>query len=214
MTILVAVPYRVTTPRVFVNMTIEHFSALTFEDRRLVMFENNIQPTANKYEANAIARNELIDRHLSDGDEFVLWLDVDLVHVPRNLIEVLHEEGGGQICAPLIFVERVRRGPVSHQNGGWFYDTGAFIKGECHADTQWPMFEGYAGGTMELDSVGCCYLIPADVYRLGARYAVDGNAVEHVALMQDARAMGYKVFMTDLARVEHAYLPRYGERWH
>lgn len=214
MTILIAVPYRENTPQVFVQMTLNHANSLTSPDKRLVMFPNAIAPTWQKYEANAIARNRLIEEHLQDDDEFVLWLDVDLVSVPANLIEVLMQEGGGHICAPLIFVERVRRGPISPKTGGWFYDTGAYIKDGAHAELAPPIWPDYAGGTVEVESVGCCYLIPADVYRMGARYSVTGDSVEHVVLMEEARALGFRVFMTDRAKVEHAYLPKYGVEWH
>jgi hypothetical protein len=213
--VMVAVPYRAGTPSVFVHLTMDHFNALTWKEKRLVLWPNTIAPTpGSKYAPNAEARNQLIERELRDTDEWVLWLDVDLVRVPSNLIEVLYEEGGGQICAPLIFVERVKRGPVNIHNGGWFYDTGAFIKDGRHAKTEEPIFPDYTGGTVQLASVGCCYLIPADVYRMGGRYVAIGDAVEHVALMNTATELGFKVFMTDRARCEHAYLPRYGEQWH
>lgn len=214
MTIVVAVPYRESTPQRFIEGTLAHVNALTFPDKRLEMYPNTITATGCKYEANAIARNQLIQKRLRRTDRFVLWLDVDLVKAPADLIETLLAEGDGEICAPLVFVERIKGGSISAQHGGWFYDTGAFIKGGQFANPFPPIFPDYAGGTVEVESVGCCYLIPADVYRLGARYSVTGDNVEHPALMEEARSMGYKVFMTDKAIVEHAYLPRYGEPWH
>jgi len=46
------------------------------------------------------------------------------------------------------------------------------------------------------------------------RYSVTGDHVEHVPLMAQARALGYRVLATDALVVEHANLPEHGEVWH
>jgi len=211
--VLVAIPFRTNTPRIFLDMALEHYTKLTYPDLRLAFMPNCIAPTTAKYGANAQARNELIDLYLTPDIDYVLWLDVDLVKVPRDLIETLMSVAPDSIVAAVVYVERVNDGSACFGNGGWFYDTGAFIKDGLHASTD-PIFPGYTGGAVEVESVGCCYIIPADVYRKGARYSAIGCEVEHVALMKQARAMGYHIYMTDAARCEHAYLPKYGEAWH
>jgi hypothetical protein len=211
--VLVAIPFRVNTPRVFLDMALQHYTALTYPGLQLAFMPNSIPATEARYGANAQARNELIELYLTPDIDHVLWLDVDLVSVPRNLVETLLNVSAESIVAAVVYVERVQDGPICFDNGGWFYDTGAFIKDGQHASTD-PIFAGYTGGAVEVDSIGCCYIVPADVYRKGARYSAIGSEVEHVALMQQARAMGYHVYMTDAARCEHAYLPKYGVAWH
>lgn len=215
--VLVASPYRVNTPDLFVQAAARHFQALTFPRRQLAMYPNRmIDGRARRYGPNAMARNELIDHCLLAEHTHVLWLDIDLVQVPPDLIEQLLGIAEHDIVAPFVFVEQIKAGPPSRENGGWFYDTGGFIGGRppARARELAPHFDDYHGGTLEMESVGTCYLIPAQVYRNGAGYAPAGNEVEHVSLMRRARGMGYRVLATDAARVIHAYLPRYGVEWH
>ena len=214
MRVLVAVPYRRNTPSRFVAQTRAHFAGLTFARRELAMMANELQDGSRRYGPNAMARNLLLTEHLRDDFSHVLWLDVDLVKVPPDLIERLAGVSETDIVAPFVFVERIKPGEPSHQNGGWFYDTGGFVRKGEHAHEFPPHFWGYNGGAVELDSVGCCYLVPADVYRRGCRYEPVGDDVEHVSMMAEARALGYRIWATDAVQVEHAYLPLYGVAWH
>ena len=67
---------------------------------------------------------------------------------------------------------------------------------------------------VELDSVGCCYVIPTAVYRAGARYADTPGATEHLAVCQAVRRQGRRVLAHVGIRATHAYLPDYGEALH
>jgi len=214
MQVLVAVPYRRNTPEQFIAQTRMNFASMTFADRKLVMMRNEFHDSGRRYGANAMARNRLIDMFLRDEYTHVLWVDVDLVHVPRDLIERLAEVSQSDIVAPFVFVERVRPGPPSHQNGGWFYDTGGFVRNGEHASEFPPHFAGYRGWALEMESVGTCYLAPAEVYRRGCRYEPVGDDVEHVSMMAEARALGYRIWAMDAVQVTHAYLPKYGVAWH
>lgn len=174
---------------------------------------NDIAPVSGvKYGTNAIARNMLVDEHLHDHHTHILWLDVDLVTVPADLIEQLLEVSDADVVAPLIYVEKLHAYlSPSMRNGGWFYDTGGFIQNGRMTAMFGAEFEG--GDIIELDSVGSCYVIPADVYRAGLRYSAEGTTVEHVALMAAARELGYRVIARRDTVIEHAFLPKYGVAW-
>lgn len=211
--VLVAIPYRTSTPRVFIGGIGAAVINLT-HPIELAFHPNCVVDTQRHYGANAQARNELIAEYLRPHHTHVLWLDVDLVKVPPNLIETLLTVSQTDIVAPLVFVEKLdAHKPAGFDNGGWFYDTGGFVRDGEATDAYSPYWTGYHGGEIELDSVGCCYLIPADVYRAGGQYDPVGDEVEHRSLMRFAKRLGYRVIATDKAIVEHAYLPRYGQKW-
>jgi hypothetical protein len=212
--VLVAVPYRDTTPAVFVAGTCEHFARMSFTKKQLAMVPNAFPKENRKYGTNARARNHLIETCLCESHTHVLWLDVDLVDVPADLIERLLVISKTDIVAPFVFVETLNalRGP-SMDNGGWFYDTGGFIQDGKEAEAFPPHFSGNTR-LMELDSVGCCYLAPAWLYREGLRYEPNGDDVEHKSFMKAARERGVHVLATDSVQVKHAFLPRFGEAWH
>lgn len=214
MKVLVATPHRVNQSKEFIEGTKRHFAGLTYWDKEIALFPNEIQ-SQNKYGANATARNMLIDNCLKDEHDYVLWMDVDLVKVPADLIEQLLKVSEEAIVAPFVYVEkRNEYAQADWDNGGWFYDTGGFCRGIEFAHPFWPHFQGYAGGLIELSSVGCCYIVPAWLYRKGLRYSVTGNEVEHLSFCDSARQAGVRVFATDETHVLHAFLPRHGEQWH
>lgn len=212
--VLVAAPYRDTTPVVFVSRTCEHFAHMSYPERQLAMVPNALPREQRKYGPNARARNHLISACLRESHTHVLWLDVDLVDVPTDLIERLLAISETDIVAPFVFMETLdARRPAGMENGGWFYDTGGFIQDGRDASAWPPHFRGNTR-LMELDSVGCCYLAPASLYRAGLRYNPNGDDVEHKSFMAAARERGVKVLATSEIVVKHAYLPRFGEAWH
>jgi GT2 family glycosyltransferase len=118
-------------------------------------------------------RQAMIDRHLRD-EKWVFWVDADLVEYPANLLEELISRAEGGIAAPLVLME----GDVSEPaypagfGPGRFYDIAGFIeKGRWARFTQ-PYFD-QPGPVYRLDSVGCCYLVNADLYRWGAKHELD-----------------------------------------
>lgn len=206
MSVLVAVPIREEQVDRWGPNVCQRFTALTYPDKELAMLANTFVSPTKKYGPNAAARNLVLDRCLRSGHTHVLWIDADLVKVPADLIEQLLAVSSRDVVAPFVYVE---------PPGGWFYDTGGFVKNGVGAAPHGPIFPGYAGGVIELDSVGTCYLAPAALYSThGLRYRVAGNEVEHRGLLAQARSLGYRVLATDAVKVEHAYLPNHGEHWH
>lgn len=203
MNVLVAVPARADTPKEMMDCSEAIYDSLTFSDRTRMVFLNNYPATRGKYANNARARNEFVDLYLKPEHTHILWLDVDLIGVPEDIIETLAEIGEEHIVAPFVLME-----PNRIYGSGRFYDVGGFVKDGKGFDLHPPYCDG--GDLVEVDSVGSCYLIPADVYRLGARYEPEGDEVEHVSLMRSAREQGYRVFARRDVTVLHAYLPRYG----
>lgn len=221
MTILIATPARLSTPRQLLGRIEGLVHSLSWSGSMEWRLHFNEQPGSERhYEPNARARNEVIERYLKPWHEWVLWVDVDIVEMPTNLVKVLVEKSelwrAGKwpaVVAPMVWMERVGSGEVGFKNGGWFYDTGGFIGDDGrHADFfRGPLDEGE---DVVMQSVGTCYLAPAALYREGLRYEVQGHEVEHVGFMRRARGLGAQVIATRKAAVVHAYLPKYGEKWH
>lgn len=215
-TVLIATPARMSTPEQLLARAQELASRLTYRggmERALHLNEQG--PGPEKFAPNARARNGLIGRYLKAWHQWVLWIDADIIEYPADLIEQLmgiSRRNGRAIVAPMVWMERVREGEVSIPNGGWFYDTGGFVDAEGR-------YADFAAGVdgpedeIEMQSVGCVYLAPAELYRQGCRYAPVGNEVEHLSFMRQARELGTRVLATRRVNVTHAYLPKYGEAW-
>ena len=104
-----------------------------------------------------------------------------------------------------------------------FYDIGGFIENGRRVRMHKPWFD-QPGPMYDLDSVGCCYLIPAWLYREGVRYAPPGLphyrrwqgggvgpfCVEHYSVMRAAAAAGLRIVALGEVRAVHAWLPDYG----
>src|SRR5262245_3646108 len=165
----------------------------------------DIPPHPSKYLRHATVRNYMLDTYQTDEHDAVLWVDSDLVEYDADLPTLLHAANPSGITAPLALLS-----PTS----GWsdrFYDIGGFIERGARARLWKPYFD-QAGDVIDLDSVGCCYLAPAALYREGVRYAPPPTDyyVEHWSVMQQARRRGYRVCCLTTARVVHAWLPDYG----
>ena len=207
--ILVATPYRHNTLRAFLHRCAEVAGAFTYPQLEHVMMENDLgHVQGGKYAPNAAARNLLIDTHLQEYHSHVLWLDVDVVQAPPDLVERLlaayegPEAAHWTAVAPFVLIEGSEQ----------FYDYGGFTQ-NGKLFQQWPPYcEG--GPVVELDSCGTCYLVPAWVYRLGCRYAPEGDEVEHLSFFRCAREMGLGVIGLRDVIVRHANLPKWGESWH
>ena len=218
--ILIATPFRAGTNPKFlerhqqlVDTMVDDNPLLKFDP---VLFENVPEiRDGQKYYPNAHARNDLISKHLKPEHSWVLWMDVDLAIVPPELPTKLLNLVGQQaftrddwqktIAAPFVLIE----------GSDSYYDVGGFntLKDEWFSPA--PPYIGDPRDIVEVHSVGTCYMIPADVYRLGGRYEPVGNEVEHLSLMRFARSQGYRIFAQRSLEVRHAYLPDWGEghRW-
>jgi len=165
----------------------------------------DIPPPPSLYIRHATVRNYMLDTYLTEAHDAVLWVDSDLIDYPADLPTRLAEFGDRAIVAPLALLS-----PAS----GWsnrFYDIGGFIEHGNRA-RMWPPYFEQQGDVIELDSVGCCYLAPAQLYRDGVRYSppVTDYYVEHYSVMAEARRRGYRVCCLTTTCVMHAWLPDYG----
>lgn len=201
MNVLVATPVRNSTIRAFLKRSREIYESLTFPQKERVLYENDYPPSRRRYGNNARARNELIEKYLKPEHTHVLWMDVDIVEVPEDIIEQLAEVTETDIVAPFVLIEGTER----------FYDVGGFQQLGCWFDFAWPHCLG--GTICGVDSVGSCYLVPAEVYRQGARYRPRGNDVEHGSLMNQARQMGYRVYACRNIVAYHANMDKWEGEW-
>jgi len=126
-------------------------------------------------------RQAMIDRHLRD-EEWVFWVDADLVDYPANLVEKLISRAEGGIAAPLVLMEGDLREPAypAGFGPGRFYDIAGFIENGRWARFTQPYFD-QPGPVYRLDSVGCCYLVNADLYRWGAKHELDHASKAFIA---------------------------------
>lgn len=227
MNVLIATPARLSTPRELLRRIEGLVHSLDFPGGSLEWrLHFNEQPPCEKhYEPNARARNEVIDRYLRPWHDWVFWLDADIIEMPSSIVKSLmeislrraekgtDEQSWPAIVAPMVWMERIKAGPVGFDNGGWFYDTGGFVGDDGrNADFFTGPLDG--GDEVVMQSVGTCYLAPAGLYLRGMRYRPVAHEVEHIGFCRAARAMGVRVLATRKVEVVHAYLPKYGEPWH
>jgi GT2 family glycosyltransferase len=122
----------------------------------------------------AAIRQGMITRHLKD-ERWVFWVDADIVEYPENLIDQLVSRAEGGIAAPMVLMEGNADEPLSNKYGfgpGRFYDVAGFVETGRWARFEPPFFD-QLGPVYQLDSVGSCYLVNADLYRRGAKHKVD-----------------------------------------
>jgi hypothetical protein len=121
----------------------------------------------------AALRQKMIERYLED-EQWVFWVDADIVDYPTFLIEELIQRAEGGIAAPLVLMQGDISEP-SRADGfgpGRFYDIAGFVENRRWARFTPPYFD-QLGPVYYLDSVGSCYLVNADLYRNGAVYTID-----------------------------------------
>lgn len=165
-------------------------------------------PHPSKYARHAAVRNHMLDTYLKPHHDYVLWIDSDLVEYPADLATKLLQAARtvspdcDVIAAPLALLDKA---------GNRFYDIGGFIEhGQRFRIV--PPYCTQDGPIWELDSVGCCYLAPAWLYRDGVRYSPPETDyyVEHWSVMQQAQARGVQIVAVRDLVVKHAWLPMFG----
>lgn len=157
-----------------------------------------------RFSAHARARNALLGSIDLGAYDYLYWIDVDIIQWPVGLLDWALDHNPDGVSAPAVAL---------HRYADRFYDTWGFLEHGQPARLYPPWFDG-AGPILDMDSVGCCYLIPAAIYRDGARYRDTPGATEHLSVMQAARAQGRRVLANLDFRAVHAYLPDYGEALH
>ena len=121
----------------------------------------------------AALRQNMIERHLRD-EKWIFWVDADVVAYPAHLLEQLIARIDGGIAAPLVIMEGRLDEPANKAGfgPGRFYDVAGFVERGRWARFTQPYFD-QIGPVYELDSVGSCYLVNADLYRWGGRHEID-----------------------------------------
>jgi hypothetical protein len=175
----------------------------------------DIPAHTSRYIKHATVRNYMVNRYLTGAHDAVFWIDSDLISYDADLPARLHAANSGGITAPLALLAEPN--PYGRDR---FYDIGGFVERGRSARPYPPYFD-QQGDVISLESVGCCYLIPATVYHQGVRYAPPPcdrwmtahgaeYRVEHNSVMLEARRLGYSVRCLTTARCVHAWLPNFG----
>jgi glycosyltransferase involved in cell wall biosynthesis len=165
------------------------------------MIENTFHSTGDPFSPHAQARNYLLDQCL-DGHDLVMWIDADLVDYPADIITQLDRANPGGVTAPMVLVEGTDQ----------FYDTYGYRQNGRQVGHISPYFRPF-GRLIDMDEVGCAYLIPACVY-LDRRYETTPGHTEHASIMAAALDNDLKVACFTGMTIYHADLPLYGEQWH
>ncbi len=199
--ILVCTPYRATTHPALVERWLSHADALHLP-RLLMRDHGDVLEHDGRYSAHARARNALLSTIDLGAYDYLYWVDVDIIHWPDGLLDWALTENPDGISAPAV---------VLHRYQDRFFDIWGFLSDGRPARPYPPWFD-QQGPVVNLTSVGCCYLIPAQIYRDGARYQdTPGQATEHLSVMRFCREQGRKVLANLDLKAVHAYLPDYGE---
>lgn len=191
--IVVLVPIAPNIRRQFINSTLylAQRAAARFRSARIVFDPRGAPPPPGKphpYRQEALAkiRQDMIASHLGDAD-WVFWIDADIVDYPANLyIELIRRADGG-IAAPVLLMDgKLGAGPTYADGFGWgrFFDVAGFVENRRWARFEPPWFD-QPGPCFNLDSVGGCYAVSAEIYRKGARHEADPFAADLVARNAD-----------------------------
>jgi hypothetical protein len=137
-------------------------------------------PHPHRQLAMATLRQKMIERHLRD-EQWVFWVDADITDYPSYLMEELIQRAEGGIAAPLVLMDGNISEPVGKDGfgPGRFYDVAGFVENGRWARFTPPYFD-QPGPIYKLDSVGSCYLINADLYRMGAQHTIDPASAKFI----------------------------------
>ena len=144
---------------------------------RIVLDDTGTAPARgchpNRQSGLAALRQNMIERHLRD-EKWIFWVDADVVAYPAHLLEQLIARIDGGIAAPIVIMEGRLDEPANKAGfgPGRFYDIAGFVERGRWARFTQPYFD-QIGPVYELDSVGSCYLVNADLYRWGGRHETD-----------------------------------------
>ena len=128
----------------------------------------------------AAIRQRLIDRHLRD-QRWVFWVDAAIIDYPPALLEELIARTEGGVAAPLVLTDSTapETGNTS-VDGARLYDPAGFVDKGRRGRLEAPYFD-QPGPIYDLDSVGSCYVVDANIYRRGARHDVDESSATWIA---------------------------------
>jgi len=161
----------------------------------------HIHHLAQRVEHMAALRQEFITCHLKPEHTHVLCADADVFYEP-DIVGKLWQYPN-DIIAPMVLGE----------DTDTYYDVAGFIEDGKWVNHLYPHFK-QPGPVVELDSVGAFYMVPANVFRLGAYYYPTPGYTEHYSVCGFAKRNGWKVLCDTRLVVYHACLEKYRERTH
>jgi hypothetical protein len=170
----------------------------------LMPFDGGSEIDDGRFSAHARSRNAVLDAINLDDYDYLYWIDADIVAWPSGLLSWALTHNPEGVSAPAVTLDRC---------GDRFYDILGYLEDGVGARMFTPWFN-QGGRIVTLESVGCCYVIPAAVYRGGARYQDTPGATEHLSVMAAASGQGRPILANLGLRAIHAYLPDYGEALH
>ncbi len=168
-----------------------------------------------RYKKLASIRNYIVEQSVShfnlEDDDYILFIDSDIrfnYNIAHKLI-IEMENCGADIIAPMIYIENFRE-----FGNNYFYDTLAFryIDG-----SKFDHFSIYNRGIdmnnpNEVSSVGSFYLMKYKVAK-SVKYSGEKDS-EQVEFCNNARSLGFKIFVSPRLSVLHINLDKYGLEWH
>ena len=203
--VLVAIPYKSSLNRLLRLRMIELSARLKSPGYKIdiALYENIQMPSQIPFEPHALARNNLLLEYLEPEHDLVMWIDADLVDYPPDIIGMLDRANPGGITAPMVLIEGT----------GQFYDTYGFVEYGSKVSHVEPYFE-QSGDIINMDAVGCAYLMPASLFHDGVEYSPTTGETEHYSICQQANQRGIRVACLTTMTVYHADLNKYGEGYH
>lgn len=157
-------------------------------------------------------RQDMVEKHiLKDKYDYVLWIDADLIEYSYSTFSELVKVSKDlkAITAPKIILQGFK---------DRFYDIAGFVINDRWCSVKYPYFgeENRDKKHVELESVGCFYLVPGEIYYKGGDYCTYLNSkfTEHYSICKWGEKFGYKSICCMNLQVTHATLFKYGERFH
>lgn len=147
---------------------------------------------------------------IGKGYTHVFWLDADLLYSPvemrRFAANWMLMANGPFVAAPGVYLQG--------EYPRW-YDTAGFVLRGQYAKLQPPYFEEKQGQqVVELEGVGCAYIVPSAVYETGGRHEPVAGFTDHLHICRLARSRGMRVVCDLHHAVYHAFLPDFGRPLH
>ncbi len=186
------------------------FESLTFKNKVHGVYSDEVSSEGGKFAKHARVRNNLLETFLDETITHVLWFDADVVDWDKNIIERMLEISSSEVVAPYVFIEDNEWWPFKR-----FYDISCFRDLDGNEFDYKPPFYNSRDGdiTTEVSCVGTVFLVPADMHRK-IKYNPYYESNEHIFFFNQVRLSGGKVIATPNIEVRHAFLPKYGEKFH
>jgi hypothetical protein len=186
------------------------FNSLTFESKVQGVYSERVSDEGGRFARHARVRNGLLNNFLTNDITHVLWFDSDVVDWDPDIIEKLLSISDSNVVAPYVFIE---------DNDWWpfkrFYDISCFRDLDGNEFDYKPPFYNLKNGdvTSEVSCVGTVFMVPADLHR---KFSYDPyfESNEHIFFFNQVIGSGRKVIATPDIEVKHAFLPKYGEKFH